>query len=152
MLRIFKLLFMRKHFLIQQPPLSHKYRLIVDDINETETFAMTTDIDKVWYNREIVGVSISIMLETHTALSDKGTTALLPIGRYITIWQISKDEKTQRIWFIDYESEISFRELGCQIMNDYFSDNIYNEFEKIQKEMKSLPSNELDTIELVLVD
>ena len=141
---------MRKHFLIEQPPLVDKYRLLVDDINETETFAMTLDIDKVWYNRKVIGEDMSIMLEAYTALSDNGTTVLQPIGRYITIWQISKDEKTQRIWYIDHESEISFREVGKQIMGDFFSDNVYDEFEKIQTELRSLFSDDLDIVELVL--
>ena len=143
---------MRKHFLVPQPPLSDKYRLLVDDINETETFAMTLYIDKVWYNRKIIGEDMSIMLETYTALSDKGTTVLQPIGRYITIWQISKDEKTQRIWFIDHESNLSFREVGRQIMGDYFSDYVYNEFEKIHSEMRRIFSNEMDIVQLVLPD
>ncbi len=141
---------MRKYFLIEQPPLSDKYRLLVDDINKTETFAMTIDIDKVWYNRKIIGDDMSIMLETYTALSDKGATVLQPIGRYITIWQISKDEKTQRIWFVDHESNFSFRDVGRQIMGDYFSDDVYNEFEKIQSTLRLLFSEKLDIVELVL--
>ena len=143
---------MRKHFLVPQPPLSDKFSLLVDDINETKTFAMTLDIDKVWYNRKIIGEDMSIMLETYTALSDKGTTVLQPIGRYITIWQISKNEKTQRIWYIDHESELSFREVGRQIMGDYFSDNVYNEFEKIRTQLRLVFSNDIDIVELVLPD
>lgn len=141
---------MHKHFHIEQPPLTDKYRLLVDEINETATFAMTLDIDKVWYNRKIIGDDMSILLETYTALSDKGTTVLQPLGRYITIWQISKDEKMQRVWFIDHESKVSFREIGKQIMDDYFSDNVYNEFERIQGLLRSSFTADLDIVELIL--
>ena len=142
---------MRKHFLIEQPPISSKYRLLVDNINDTTTFAMTTDVDKVWYNRKVLGDDMSILLETYTALSDNGTTVVLPAGRYVTIWQITKDEKTQRIWFIDHSSNISFRHLGKQIMGDtYFSDNVYNEFERIQELLRSSFNPDLDIVELVL--
>jgi hypothetical protein len=38
---------MEKHFLIEQPPLSAKYKLLVDDMSEKRNFGVTTDIDKI---------------------------------------------------------------------------------------------------------
>ena len=143
---------MRKKFLVLQPPLSDKYRFLVDDINDTATFAMTLDTDKVWYNRKILGEDLNLELEIHTALHDKGLTSVIPVGRFVTIWQISKDEKTQRIWFIDHESELSFRQIGKQIMGEYFSDNVYNEFERIQGLLRSSFNDEFDIVELFIPD
>lgn len=98
----------------------------------------------------MIGDNMSTVLETYTALADKGTTVLQPVGRYITIWQISKDERTQRLWLIEQESNASFRDTGRQIRSDYFSDNVYNKFEKIQNLLRSSFLPDLDIVELVL--
>lgn len=143
---------MKKYFLVEQPPISSKYRLLVDDINETETFAMTQDIDKVLYNRHVLGHDLNITLEMYTALSSDGMTVVLPVGRYVTIWQISKDEKTQSILFVDYDTGLSFREVSQRGgIESPYSDNVYNEFGRIESLMKAGFKNEDDIIELVTV-
>lgn len=137
--------------MIEQPPVSNKYRLLVDDINETETFAITLDTSKVWYNRKIIGEQLSIRIEIHTALSDKGTTIVIPIGRYITIWQISKNETTQRIWFFDHANRLPLKDTFGQKYPNYFSDNVYSEYDKIQQAFKEEFTEDDDIVELVLV-
>lgn len=141
---------MQKFFLVEQPPISSKYRLLVDDINDYGTFAITTDIEKVLYNRRVLGSELSIHLETYTALSSKGMTTALPLGRFITIWEISKDEKMQRITFVDYDTNVPFREVSKQ-HGGGFSDALYDSFEQIQAKMKADFRESDDQIELVVV-
>lgn len=136
---------MQKYFMVEQPPIFEKYRLIVDDINDYETVAYTADIDKVLYNRRILGQALNIHLETYTALSDKGISVVLPIGRYVTVWEISKDEKTQHILYVDYDTDLSFSKL----FGDRYSQDICDEFERIQNLTKASFKEDDDRVELV---
>jgi hypothetical protein len=88
---------------ILQPPQTDKYTFLVDEISDYATYGRTRDMDKINYNRTLMGVNFNMEVGVNTALSNAGISAVLPLGRFITIFQTSRDEQLGAMTFIDYE-------------------------------------------------
>ncbi|MFD2574454.1 hypothetical protein ACFSUS_27715 [Spirosoma soli] len=96
---------------ILQPPQSHQYTFLVDDLNPSATYGLTTDPDKFNYNRGLMGVNFNLEVGMNTALAKEGVSAVLPLGRYVTIFQISGQEDGGSMTFLDYQINLSPPEL-----------------------------------------
>lgn len=96
---------------IAQPPKSDQYTFLVDDLNPSATYGYTTDQDKVNYNRKLMGANFNLDLSVNTALAKKGVSAVLPLGRYVTIFQTSSNESSGSMTFIDYQISLLPNEL-----------------------------------------
>lgn len=139
---------MKKYFLVQQPPLSEKYRLLVDEISDNSCFGFTADLDKIKYNRELLGEEIDLELTVKTIISNNGTTAVFPLGCFITILEIRKDEKEGRMTFFDYDLGTGKEEISDLIKNQY-SDKIAKEWFRIYNLLKINFTDEYDKFELI---
>ena len=141
---------MKKFFLIPQPPISDKLTFLVDDLNETRTFGVTTDFDKIEYNLKLMGEEFSQELEIGINFNETGITDVIDLGRYIAVVAIRKDKKEGNIHFFDTTTNFSRQELFEQ-MQFLFSDNIAEKFIEIYDLMKSSSKN-LDCVELLVPD
>lgn len=114
---------MEKYYLIKQPPLVSKFTLLVDDINESGNLGITTDLEKIEYNRKIFGEDIDIDIQIRQCLTEDGTTVVFSFGRYIVVFQIRKDSKAGKIIFYDFQTDFTRKELE-DILNSFYSENI----------------------------
>lgn len=114
---------MKKHFLIPQPPATKKYTFLVDDINHLKNWGLATDLDKIEYNRRLLGEDFNIDLKVKLLFTDKGSTTVLPIGRFITVIQTRADENAGRMMFLDFDVRLTREEIRDNLTKT-FSVNI----------------------------
>ena len=94
---------MNKYYLIPQPPIVKYYSFPVDNISEKSNWGRTIDLEKIDYNFKLPGNDFKIETEIYKALSEKGLTRVMPIGRFITIIGVRKDEKDASTTFFDFD-------------------------------------------------
>jgi len=114
---------MKKYHFINQPPIVKKFTLLVDDITESENWGTTIDLEKIEYNRQIFGEDIDIDVQIRQCLTEEGTTAVFPFGRFITIFQIRKDSKKGQMTFFDFQTDFTRKELEG-LLQPLYSENI----------------------------
>lgn len=124
------------------------YILLIDDINETKTYANANTLNKVEYNCDVLDLSFEIGVNTALAQSE-GISYVLQVGRYIVIIRSNKDETSKEMHFFDYESNMDFRLANSTILDETFSENIVNSFENIKSKMLSDFKSSDDVFELV---
>ncbi len=138
---------MEKHFLVEQPPISAKYRLLVDELSENETFGFTNDIDKIAYNRNILGSDFNQVLSIKLLLPEKGASTVFSIGRFIVVLEIGKDEKDGKMHFFDFNIDTDNLDISTQIKQQ-FSENIASAWFKNYYLLRSEFLEESDRFEL----
>lgn len=121
---------MKKYFLVPQPPATDKYTFLVDDISNKKNWGKTTDIDKIEFNRRLLGEEINIDINVKLLFTEQGSTTVFPLGRFITVLQISKDESKGAMTFLDFDTKATRNELR-EMIGKQFSDNIINEWLKV---------------------
>ena len=136
---------MEKQFLVPQPPLTDKYRLLVDDISDNETFGTATDINKIKYNIKLLGDNFNMDLTIKNMFTKEGITGVFPIGRFIAILQLKKDETEGRMTFFDFDIDIT---LVKPIISAMYSENVVKEWTKVQDLLLLELSDEDDLFEL----
>ena len=136
---------MEKQFLVPQPPLTEKYRLLVDDMSDNETFGTATDINKIRYNIKLLGDNFDMDLTIKNMFTKEGITGVFPIGRFITILQLKKDETEGRMTFFDFDIDIT---LVKPIISAMYSENVVKEWTKVQDLLLLELSDEDDLFEL----
>ena len=114
---------MKKHFVVLQPPLTEKYRLLVDEMSDKRNFGSTSDIDKIEYNKRILGDDFNIDLTIKNLFTDEGITSVFPLGCFITVLQLKKDGTEGKMTFFDFDIETDKEELKS-ILRQQFSENI----------------------------
>jgi len=140
---------MKKQFLVLQPPLTDKYRLLVDDISDNETFGTATDIDKIRYNIRMLGDSFNMDLTIKNMFTKEGITGVFPLGRFITILQMKKDETEGRMTFFDFDNDIPFIR---PFISSIFSENVFKQWTEIHDLLQSEFSDEDDLFVLFRPD
>jgi hypothetical protein len=116
---------MEKYYLINQPPIAQKFTLLVDDITESGNWGMATDVDKIKYNREVIGKDIDIDIEIRQSLAETGTTSVFSFGRFIVVLEIRKDSKKGRMSFFDFQVDLTIDEIKKSLVPVY-SETIIN--------------------------
>jgi hypothetical protein len=143
---------MKKYFLIPQPPLTDKYTFLVDEINELGNWGMTTDIDKVLYNRDLFGEDFNIDIKIKLLLTKKGVTFVVPFGKFITIMKIRDDENEGTMTFFDYDVDMSRGALEIMLESVGYSAAIVNEWLKFYDLMHLEFKAESDNVVLLKPD
>ncbi|MGE0079621.1 MAG: hypothetical protein AB7S48_17300 [Bacteroidales bacterium] len=138
---------MKKHYLVQQPPLTEKYTFLVDNISNNKNWGRTTDIDKIEYNRNLLGDDLNIDIKINLLFTEKGLTTVIPLGRFITIIQIREDENEGAMTFFDFDIEHPIEELK-ELISKTFSENITKEWIKVYETLKSEFKDEDDIVRL----
>lgn len=140
---------MQKHFIVSQPPVTEKYRLLVDDMSQNRNFGYTNDLDKVRYNRNLINESFNQDISIKNLFSTGGVTAALALGRFITIVSINKEETQARMTMFDFNTDMSEDELR-HTFSLTLSENVVDSCMKIHKELRSDFLEEDDIFELFL--
>jgi len=143
---------MKKHFLISQPPLTEKYSFLVDDINQFGNWGVATDIDKIEYNRNLLGDDFNIDIKIKMLFTQKGMTFVVPIGRFITIVKIRADEKEGSMTFLDFDTGYSRGAMEVILEEAGYSVSIVNDWLKYYDFMLSEFSAEQDNVVLLKPD
>ncbi len=132
---------MKKYYLINQPPFAEKFTFLVDDITDNKNWGMTTDLEKIKYNRKIFGEDIDIDIQIRQCLAEKGTTAVFSFGRFIIIFEIRKDNKSGRMIFFDFETDLTKKEIETALSHTY-SENIikawFKSYDELAKNFNSI--------------
>src|SRR5687768_16622896 len=90
---------MEKHFVILQPAENGRYQFLVDDISDNGQWGATTDISKIKYNLKLLEVDFNLDMQINLPLSTKGISGVVPIGRFITVIKMRKDETEGGMFF-----------------------------------------------------
>ncbi|WP_430614427.1 hypothetical protein [Flavobacterium sp. JP2137] len=91
---------MPKRYLIIQPPLSDKYTFLVDYISENQSYGWATDIQKINYNRKILGDAFNIDVKISLLLSEaEGSTFVFGLGYFVAVLELQNDEQEGRMTF-----------------------------------------------------
>ena len=114
---------MKKFYLIPQPPLTQRYSLLVDDMSDKKNYGRTTDIDKIKYNQDILGKEFELEVKIKNMYSDEGITTVFPVGSFIVVLQLKKDETKGQMTFFDHVVNTSKEELRTMLLQG-FSENI----------------------------
>lgn len=142
---------MEKNFIVPQPPVTEKYRLLVDDMSEKRNFGFTSDIDKIRYNKNILGDDFNMDLTIKNMFTDEGITSVFPIGCFITVLQLKKDETEGKMTFFDFDIDTDKAGLR-DILKQQFSENIVNAWFDVYDLLRSDFSEEDDLFELFRPD
>nr|WP_315154625.1 hypothetical protein [uncultured Flavobacterium sp.] len=143
---------MEKYYIINQPPLAEKYIFLVDDKSEKVNYGLTTDIDKINYNRKILGENFNIEIKVGLLMAESpGTTAVFQLGNFITVLELRKDQKAGKMAFFDCIIDMPRNELNDMLVKAY-SQNIANEWFKHYDYLNANFSLENDIIELYKPD
>jgi len=140
---------MKKYFLVPQPPVADKLTFLVDDLNETRTFGVTTDLDKIEYNLKLMGDDFNQDIEIGINFLEKGITEVIDLGRYIAVVGVKKDKTEGKIHFFDSTTNFTRSELIAQ-MELLFTKNIAEKFINIYDIMVSESSPNFDNVELLV--
>ena len=139
---------MKKHFIIPQPPLVEKFTFLVDNISDNRNWGKTTDIDKIEYNRRLLGEDMNIELDVNLQFTDTGMTTVLPLGRFITVLQISKDESKGSMTFFDFQTNATRDELK-EMIGKVYCENLKNQCFKFYDIILIDFKNEDDCVQLL---
>lgn len=138
---------MEKHFIVPQPPISEKYRLLVDDMSDKRNFGFTYDINKIRYNKKIFGEEFNMDLAIKNMFTDEGITSVFPVGCFITVLQLKKDETEGKMTFFDFNIETEKTEIRSNL-HGIFSQKIVNAWFHVYDILHSEFSKEDDIYEL----
>ena len=139
---------MKKYFIIEQPPICEQYTFLVDDISDKKNYGLATDIDKINYNRKILGENFNIDIKVGLLMAEsKGSTFVLDLGHFICILELKADEKEGKMAFFDCVIDIPKSELN-EILVKRYSQNIANEWFKIQDILLQDLKDETDIVRI----
>src|ERR1035437_10155455 len=100
--------------------------LLVDQLDENKQIGMTTNIEKVMHNLQIISVDYyNDFMKVLEDTDQNGHVEICTCGRYINIIQISKDKKKGNMIFIDTLNDYN-RALDASIMvkNTYSNESV----------------------------
>ena len=139
---------MEKYYLIEQPPLAEKYTFLVDDISDKVNYGRTTDIDKINYNRKIMGEKFDIDVKVGLLMAEsKGSTFVFDLGQFICVLGLRADQKEGKMTFFDCVIDMPKNDINKMLVNAY-SQNIANEWFKVQERLLADLSPETDIVRL----
>jgi len=142
---------MKPYFLIKQPPLSKKFRLLVSELSETENFGFTSNIDKIEYNLNILGTEFKDKFDLHNLFTKSGLTSVFQLGKFITVLERNKTKTEGRMTFFDFTNIGETSEGLKELLKLQFSESIINEWFRIYYLMSSEFSKSDDFFELVKI-
>ena len=118
--------------------------MLVDDVNDNFFFGYTKSIKKVSYNLALLNNYIKKeYLNTQLSNTNTGLTILFPLGRYITILKIKKDESEMSMMFLDFTIDDNNIDMAFK---DDMSDNFISHFKHIKHEMEEHYEDSWDTV------
>ena len=138
---------MKKKFILEQPPFANKFKLLVDESIDFGKVGFTTDLDKIEYNLELISKEFKESVDLHNLFTDKGITAIFPVGKYITILELKKDKTKGIMALCDFKRFENISETR-NILEKEYSENIIKEWFKVYYILTSEFSEDEDLFEL----
>lgn len=142
-----KRLKMKKKFILEQPPFTDKFRLLVDESIDFGKVGFTIDLNKIEYNLELIGNEFKERVDLHNLFTDKGITSVFPIGKYICVLELKKDKTKGVFSLFDFKRFNDISEARNILENEY-SENIIKEWFKVYYILISEFSESEDLFEL----
>ncbi len=143
---------MEKYYLIEQPPIAEKYTFLVDDISDKVNYGQATDIDKINYNRRLIGEKFNIDLKVGLLMAEsKGSTFVFDLGYFVTVLELRADLQEGKMTFFDCLIQMPKQGLN-KILVDAYSQNIANEWFRIQERLLKKLTSETDIVRLYKPD
>jgi hypothetical protein len=107
---------------------------LVDDVSDTFFYGYTSSQAKILYNLSMIDKLIDIP-EFENCLSgfNEELPALFPLGQYIVILKMKKDNTGMEMYFLDFRVDYSVVDEG---FDGLFSEEIKTEFKRIKYEME----------------
>ncbi|MEM7085239.1 MAG: hypothetical protein AAF489_03605 [Bacteroidota bacterium] len=138
---------MNKHYLLKQPPLAEKFTFLVDVITDDGNYGLATDIDKVNYNRQLIGelnkdVKIGLLMS-----ENKGSTFVFDLGNFITVLEISSDELDGMMAFYHCVVDVGQDQL-LPLLEARYSKKVAREWFALQEKMLANFSPDHDIVQL----
>jgi hypothetical protein len=96
-----------------------KIIFLVDDINNSKSFGITKDIQKIKYNLNLINKSFVEDFEIAMLFMDNGFMDVVDLGRYIAVIGLNKSKTEGEIRFFDSTIDFSRDELIQQIQLIY---------------------------------
>lgn len=140
---------MNKYFLIPQPPITEKCSLLVEEISDKKNWGFTSDINMIKYNISLLGTEFNKDLTIRNMFTDKGISTVFPIGCFITVLELKKDETEGKMTFFDFDVELSSVK---PLLKQEFSENIIDEWIKVYNSLGSDFSDDDDLFVLLRPD
>ncbi len=114
---------MEKYNFIAQPPISEKYTFLVDDISDAQDYGTTTDIQKIDYNRSVLGEAFNIEVNLSLLMTEHdGNTFVFDLGYFVVVFEISKTQKEGHMAFYHCLVDIEHKELFELFSKRYSAD------------------------------
>lgn len=120
--------------------------ILIDNQSPNQKLAWTTDSYKISENRNIlrlVPFSNSIRITGKNGFK----ISLFSLGRYIAVVRIRPDEIPEKMYFFDYDWEISKTELQL-LVNEIYTEELGKEWFNIQWSLYSTFNESMDIVEL----
>lgn len=121
-------------------------RILIDNLSPNQKFAWTVTAEKIVANRNLLR-TVQFGNSVKIAGIDGGTLSLFSIGRYITVVRINSDGVPNKMYFFDYNWEISKAELQLLLQGAYTKE-LEMEWFNIQWNLYSTFKAEMDTVKL----
>lgn len=133
------------------PNIPNKMILLVDDLTPNNKMGIATDPFKFDYNIDQMHADVRNNINMRLPLVEDKMVTITTIGRYILIFELDKSTDKRAMIFFDYEPEVSLESIESSLMKQ-FSKNIALEFIRLQRELSSNFSKEMDTVHLHYID
>lgn len=141
---------MKKNYLIEQPPNSDYYNLLVQDKSENGMFGVTQDISQIDYNREIIGEWFDIEVAIKQLINEHGVTTAFQCGTYICVLQLKYDNSEGTMTFYDFEGFRNPELIETLETNNVYSKPVLDGIRQLFQKMEKSEVQELDTVRLVV--
>tara|TARA_R110002050_G_C8626208_1_gene487943 strand:+ start:52 stop:501 length:450 start_codon:yes stop_codon:yes gene_type:complete len=128
-----------------------KYRLFVDKISDEKNFGTTTSYDKIMYNLKLLPEEAQFDIESKLPLFNIGTTIIRPMGRFITVISLKKDERNGSMTFYDFD--VDAERMGLkQLLLQIHTQKIVTDFFQVSDFLLENFTQEDDLFELSLLE
>ena len=121
-------------------------QILIDNQSPNQKFAWTTDTQKITQNRNALRL---IPFSSLIKIADESgfKISLFSIGRYITVVRIKPDEIPDKMYFFDYDWNISTTELQL-LLQGIYTKELEKEWFNIQWNLYSTFNESMDIVEL----
>lgn len=120
--------------------------VLIDNQSPNQKFAWTVSAQKIAANRNLLR---TVQFDNFVKIegTDGGTLSLFSIGRYITVVRITANGVANKMYFFDYNWEISKAELQL-LMQEIYTEELEKEWFNIQWSLYSTFNESMNIVEL----
>ncbi|HYG40493.1 MAG TPA: hypothetical protein VD908_17815 [Cytophagales bacterium] len=122
-------------------------QLLVDNQSPNKKFAFTSDAGKIAKNRNLLR-SVPFSHSIKVLGPNNGTVSLFSVGKYISVVRIGANGTPDKMYFFDFDWDISKSELQI-LLQSVYSSELEKEWFNIQWILYSTFDKEMDNVEIL---